>query len=237
MGQLVRTDCLRRWLASLLLMQILPSFWGRFFSIGPSTHQLNDIVFRNFIPRVPLSALAKEHGESFVVFIAPGLKLANPGRHCLKANGYVDPHIIYVATSAEYGLQGNNFTLVDFAENKIFIGGTRSLVALQQAIAALSTYKLAHKRVLPLSADSMLDAAGKPVLLLGPSLQFSRVKHLLHPCSPQSYLIFFGENRMTSLAIPLICGLHWVYPNSSMAHWCLTTQTPNVPEGMFTACK
>jgi len=101
---------------------------------------------------------------------------------------YANPHIIYVATSAEYGLQGNNFTLVDFAENKIFIGGTRSLVALQQAIAALSTYKLAHKRVLPLSADSILDAAGKPVLLLGPSLQFSRVPHTLAPSTISNLL-------------------------------------------------
>jgi len=105
------------------------------------------LFLKHAIPKQPPVDI-KTFEENITIFVAPELKgIAN-----------------VVGASSE------SFTLINFSTQQVFVVGTKSPEAIQDALSSLATYLLGTRGVLPMQCDSALSKDGKPVLFFGQSL-------------------------------------------------------------------
>jgi hypothetical protein len=100
----------------------------------------------HLIPRVPTTP-PDAFEEAITVFLATGLKL----------------DLNRVGVSASQG------TVLNMLDNKIYLAGTKTMQAVEEAVAALATHQFALKgAALPFPGEAVLTPSGQPVLVASP---------------------------------------------------------------------
>jgi len=107
------------------------------------------LYLRSVIPRVP-SVGPQEFQEDITVFSATGLKF--------------DTAALGLGPSSS-----GSFVIVNLQDRKVYIGGTRALDAVEQALSAIATYSFAAKGGLPFPGEAIVPSNGRPFLLASPS--------------------------------------------------------------------